>query len=92
MTAFLDHYEDTESDFTFDRASTKTSRTWKNHESNDAFSADLNEEYRKQSQTSDDNVAFLCDRNRCFTGIAIGLPLSIVFWAGIFSLLYLITR
>lgn len=92
MTALLDHYGETESDFTFDRASTRASRTGENHASNDAFSIDLKEEYRQQSQICDDNVALVCGRNKCFTGFAVGLPLSLFLWAGIFSLLYLTIR
>ena len=89
MTTFLDNYEDTESNFTFDRASKKASRTGENHDSDNAFLSGIHERGQRPGLLNSDNSVSLDDRNRTFTGLAIGVPLSLLLWVGIFSLLYL---
>ena len=82
MTTFLDNYEGTDSDLTFDRASTKTSRTGENLDSDNAFPSGFHKQGQRQRLLNDDKSVSLDDRNWTFTGFAIGFSRSLLLWAG----------
>jgi hypothetical protein len=81
VTTTLDYFEDSYATFTFNRASTAPSETLKSFDQSDRFKSarmDDGQIEKKQVRGGDD---FVCTHNRCFKGIAIGFPFSILAWA-----------
>jgi hypothetical protein len=92
MNISIDSYDNTESEFTFDRSSTKSLHVLDSQDANNNFKLDSNKEYLQKGQLCDDSSFSIDDHNRAFIGFAIGLPLSLLLWTGIFSLLYFTIR
>jgi hypothetical protein len=83
VTATLDYYEDSDATFTFNRASTAPSEILKSFDQSEKFkSAWLDDEQIENKQVSEGDD-FVCTHNRCFKGMALGIPCSILLWAGI---------
>lgn len=72
--------------FTSERSVDKAPRNQKQTKSRETPHATL----KKQNLFKDGEAVKVCSENQCFTGMVVALPLSLLAWAGMIVLLYLI--
>jgi len=81
-------FEDVEWEFTSEKSATaspgnqKQSKAWK------ASHLTL----KQQDRFKAGGVVTVCSESKCFTGMVIALPLSLLAWMGVFAFLYFLIR
>jgi len=81
-------FGDTDWELTSERSADESPRNQKQTKSRKTPHANLKE----QNRFEDGETVRGCSGSQCFTGMVVALSLSLLAWAGIFALLYLLTR
>lgn len=86
MLSTSELFGDDDWDFTSERSVDEAPRSQKQAKSRETLHLTL----KKQNRFKDGEAVNVCSENQCFTGMVVAFPLSLLAWAAIIVLLYLI--